>query len=116
MPLFLSSRCRDTPWEPLFSGFDGFTYTKPSISKPVLSWNGKRGKQGEQEELQAVQEQEEQEEQPEQDEQDQNEQQNKRSKSGQSHDNYTRGVSLGASLARFARELSEARAREKREK
>ena len=33
LPLFLSSRCRDTPWEPLFSGFDGFTYTKPSISK-----------------------------------------------------------------------------------
>ena len=107
LPLFLSSRCRDTPWEPLFSGFDGFTYTKPSILKPVLSWNGKRGKQGEQEELQAVQEQEEQEEQPEQDEQDQNEQQNKRSKSGQSNDNCNRGVSLGASLARFARELSE---------
>ena len=41
------------PLGTLFSGFDGFTYTKPSILKPVLSWNGKRGKQPEQETLQA---------------------------------------------------------------
>ena len=113
LPLFLSSRCRDTPWGSLFSGFDGFTYTKPSILKPVLSWNGKRGKQPEQETLQAEQEQEEQQGQPEQDDQAQNEQQNKRSKSGQSSENCNRGVSLGVSLARFADELSEARARDK---